>query len=175
MQTYIPSSLLLPPSHGKWKALLSCYERSVPPLMLWISCHCIFSRTSPYKWSLLSISKYSTLYVIVCITGVCCNKTLFKKTSSGTSLVAQWLGILLPMQETRVWALGREDPTFHGATKPVHHNYWACALEPASHNYCAHVPQLLKPVHLEPVPCTERPLQWEAHAPQRRVAPICYN
>ena len=21
------------------------------------------------------------------------------------------------------------------ATKPVHHNYWACSLEPASHNY----------------------------------------
>ena len=32
-------------------------------------------------------------------------------------------------------ALVWEDPTCHGATKPVHHNYWACALEPASHNY----------------------------------------
>ena len=39
------------------------------------------------------------------------------------------------MQETRVWALVREDPTCRGATKPVRHNYWACALEPASHNY----------------------------------------
>ena len=26
------------------------------------------------------------------------------------------------------------------ATKPVHHNYWACALEPRSCNYRAHVP-----------------------------------
>ena len=54
-----------------------------------------------------------------------------------TSLVAQWLRIHLPMQGTRVRALVRvqEDPTCRGATKPVRHNYRACALEPASHNY----------------------------------------
>ena len=46
-----------------------------------------------------------------------------------TSLVAQWLRIRLPMQGTRVWALVREDPTCHGATKPVRHNYWACVLQ----------------------------------------------
>ena len=55
------------------------------------------------------------------------------------------------MQGTRVRALVQEDPTCCGATKPVHHNYWACALEPTSHNYWAHVSQLLKPVHLEAV------------------------
>ena len=37
----------------------------------------------------------------------------------GTSLVAQWLRIHLPMQGTRVRALVREDPTCHGAIKPV--------------------------------------------------------
>ena len=41
----------------------------------------------------------------------------------GTSLVMQWLRIHLPMQGTRVRALVREDPTCHGATKPVRHNY----------------------------------------------------
>ena len=46
---------------------------------------------------------------------------------------------------------GLEDPTFRGAAKPVRHNYWAWALESASHNYWAHVPQLLKPAHLEPM------------------------
>ena len=66
-----------------------------------------------------------------------------------TSLVAQWLRICLLMQGTWVRALVREDPTCHGATKPMCHNYWACALEPASHNYWAHVLQLLKPVSLE--------------------------
>ena len=39
------------------------------------------------------------------------------------SLVAQWLRIRLPMQGTQVRALVREDPTCHGATKPVRHNY----------------------------------------------------
>ena len=40
-----------------------------------------------------------------------------------TSLVGQWLRIRLPMQGTRVQALVREDPTCHGAIKPVRHNY----------------------------------------------------
>ena len=53
--------------------------------------------------------------------------------SDGTSLVAQWLRIHLPMQGTRVRALVREDPTCRRATKPVRHNY--CALEPTCHNY----------------------------------------
>ena len=53
----------------------------------------------------------------------------------GASLVVQWLRIRLPVQGTWVQALDQEDPTCHGATKPVHHNYYACALEPVSHNY----------------------------------------
>ena len=59
----------------------------------------------------------------------CCSPILFlslrgvdeKVSSSGTSLVAQWLRICLPMQGTRVRAL--EDPTCRGATKPLRHNY----------------------------------------------------
>ena len=46
-----------------------------------------------------------------------------KKCHFWASLVAQWLGIHLPMQGTRVRALVREDPTCHGATKPAPHNY----------------------------------------------------
>ena len=67
------------------------------------------------------------------------NHGFFKKFNVWASLVVQWLRIHLPIQGTWVWALVPEDPTCHGATKPVRHNYWAC------------VPQLLKPVHLEPV------------------------
>ena len=75
------------------------------------------------------------------------------------------------MQGTRVQALVQEDPTCCGATKPMHRNYWACALEPESHNYWAHMPRLLKPTHLEPVfHNKEKPPQWEARAPQQRVA-----
>ena len=66
-------------------------------------------------------------------------------------LGAQWLRIRLPAQGTCIRALVREDPTCHGATKPMRHDYSACALEPMSHNYWARVPQLLKPMCLEPV------------------------
>ena len=48
----------------------------------------------------------------------------------------------MPMQETQVRPLVWEDPTCHRATKPMHHNYWACTLEPEDHNYGAHMPQL---------------------------------
>ena len=83
-------------------------------------------------------------------------------------LVAQWLRIRLPMQGTWVQALVWEDPTCRRATKPVCLNYWACTLEPASHNCWslhsrAHEPQLLKPARLEPMlrkkrsHCDEKP------------------
>ena len=96
--------------------------------------------------------------------------------SRETYLVAQWLGICLPMQRTWVQSLVREDPTCCGATKPVRHNYWACALKPASHNYWACVPQLPKPARLEPMLHNkDEPPQWETHAPQPRVAPARRN
>ena len=48
------------------------------------------------------------------------------------------------MQETQVQSLVWEDPTIFGATKPMHHNYWACDLEPGSCNDRAHMLQPLK-------------------------------
>ena len=91
----------------------------------------------------------------------------------GASLVAQWSRILLPVQGTRVRALVWEDPTCRGAAKPVRHNYWACALEPATHNYWACVPQLLKPVCLEPVLHNKRSHCNEKPTHRNRVAPSC--
>ena len=82
--------------------------------------------------------------------------SMSKRSPSRASLVAQWLRIHLPMQGTWVRTLVQEDPTCHGATKPGHHNYWACSLEPVSHNCWARTPQLLKPVRLEPVLCNKR-------------------
>ena len=46
-----------------------------------------------------------------------------KNEDIGTSLVVQWLRIHLPMQGTRVRSLVWKNPTCHGATKPVRHNY----------------------------------------------------
>ena len=80
------------------------------------------------------------------------------------------------MQGTRVQALVREDPTCRGATKPVHHNYWACASG-------AREPQLLSPratttearVPRARAPQQEKTPQREARAPQQRVAPTRRN
>ena len=61
----------------------------------------------------------STVHVYVwCRLGI----VLFYKESRA-SLVAQWLRVCLPMQGTRVRALVWEDPTCHGAARPVSHNY----------------------------------------------------
>ena len=46
-----------------------------------------------------------------------------------------WIRIHLPLQESRVRYLGREDSTCRGATKLMGHCYGACALEPRSCNY----------------------------------------
>ena len=58
-----------------------------------------------------------------------------RNLNARTSLVAQWLRIHRPMQPTWVLSLVRElDPTCLRATKLVHRNYWACALEPMLRN-----------------------------------------
>ena len=96
--------------------------------------------------SLTSVSSWATY-----LTSLSCQENRL-----GASLVAQWLRVCLPMKGTRVQALVWEDPTCRGATKPVSHNYWACAS-----GACA--------------PQRERPRQWEAHAPRWRVAPARHN
>ena len=53
----------------------------------------------------------------------CNNNKNNLKMGKGASLVAQWLGIRLPMQGTQVQALVREDPTCCRATKPMSHSY----------------------------------------------------
>ena len=41
----------------------------------------------------------------------------------GMSLMIPWLRVLLSVQETQVQSLVWDDPTYHGETKPVGHNY----------------------------------------------------
>ena len=46
---------------------------------------------------------------------------------------------LLPMEGTQVRSYMWEDPTWGGAAKPLHHNYWSpCTLEPVLHNKRSH-------------------------------------
>ena len=80
------------------------------------------------------------------------------------------------MQGTHVQALVREDPTCRGATKPVRHNYWAHVPQLLSLCSRAHELQLLSPrattteapAPRARAPQQEKPLQWEARAPQWR-------
>ena len=58
-----------------------------------------------------------------------------------------WMGdfpggpeVCLTKQGSPVWSLVWEDPICHRAMKPVHGNYWTCALEPRSHNFSAQAP-----------------------------------
>ena len=125
------------------------------------------------EW-LITLTKELTNQVVVASLEVLLRAV--KKCWPGTSLVAQWLRIRLPMQGTWVRALVPEDPTCRGAAKPMHHNYWACALEPVSHNYWACVLQPLKPTWPRAcAPQQEKLPQWEARAPQQRVAPARRN
>ena len=48
---------------------------------------------------------------------------IYPENNSRTSLVVQWMGVHLPMQETQVGSLVQEDSTCHRATQPVNHNY----------------------------------------------------
>ena len=107
-------------------------------------------------WVLIQKCEYSLGYVRkeAATASVVVKIFFIKKVTTGASLVAQWLRICLPVQGTRVRALVWEDPTCCGATRPVSHNYWACAS-----GACA--------------PQQERPWWWEARALRWKVAPAC--
>ena len=84
--------------------------------------------------------------------------TSFFAFSQGRLLPAPWLWYATEERIITIWGLHwwlitrvpsliLEDPICHGATKPVRHNYWACALQ------------------------QEKPLQWAAWAPQLESSP----
>ena len=82
-----------------------------------------------------------------------------KKESLGTSLMVQWLRIHLPMQGTPVQPPVWEDSICHRATKA--HAPWLRSLRATT--TAATVPRAC-------VQQQEKPPQWEACAPQWRVA-----
>ena len=52
------------------------------------------------------------------------------------------------------------------ATNHMSHNYWACDLEPGSHNYWVHGQLLTSKYPGDHAPQPEKPLQWEASTSQ---------
>ena len=96
------------------------------------------------SWRVFHFIKYfGIMLLLISIKHLNC--TLLETLKTGASLMAQWWRICQPMQETWVWSLVQEDPTYCGAAEPVHQDYWPCALEPRNGSYWAHMLQLLKP------------------------------
>ena len=73
----------------------------------------------------------------------------------------------LSMQGTQVWFLVQEDPTCHGATKPMRHNYWTHALELGSHNYWSLHPLQQEKLQQWEAPCWPELEETQMH--QRRA------
>ena len=152
------TSAFLPAGRGKWELeVLLCLLSTQPGSYKRYSCNICLNLVT---WSFPATRKPGKCGLY---SGLLCAQ--LKSGVLWTSLVPHRLRICLPMQGTRVWTLVWEDPTCRRATKPVRHNYWARAL------------QLLKPTCLEEPRALqqERPRQWEACAPQRRVAPAHCN
>ena len=126
-------------SHMQGLKECSCHHMdSSSALLEWPKGLVKWHRYLPYNLSTL----IPTDHIVVSVTSIAPQSHL--NPNKRASLVAQWWGIRLTVQETRVQSLTPEDPTCRGATRPVHHKYWACALEPGSHNYWS-------PCSLEPV------------------------
>ena len=86
-------------------------------------CSCLQTVFKENSGLLLDVESAWVAFNSVFINGLNGDSLSVKRTRMGTSLVVQWLRIRLPMQGTWVRALVQEDPTCHGATKPVRHNY----------------------------------------------------
>ena len=102
---------------------------STAPLALWGVCGCGAPAASLLSEALgwVLLSSYYRVILRQPLASLILSAFSYQIRTIGASLVAQWLGICLPMQGTRVRALVWEDPTCRGAAGPVSHNYWACA------------------------------------------------
>ena len=81
----------------------------------------IFTCPKAPSHGILNTQVLINVYVCIYVCIHFLNTYLILKRMSWASLVAQWLRIRLPVQGTQVQALVREEPTCHGAAKPVCH------------------------------------------------------
>ena len=99
-----PSSLTLPAFSGRSSWCQRCQSSSLSTASEFLSTVLVCSARTPQH---IPMKIYTSL--------TCDTNTGLP----GTSLVAQWLRIRLPTQGTQVWPLVLENPTCHGATKPL--------------------------------------------------------
>ena len=116
MQSCFPMPVYNAPSPDS-QTPVSCFveqsKHHKKRLAQWYKDHSICQVSPAVAWSLLE----------------CEGCFLIKNSLVGTSLVVQWLRICLTIQGIWVQSLVWKDRTCHGATKPMHHNYRAHALE----------------------------------------------
>ena len=80
-----------------------------------------------------------------------------------------WRAAIHGVAKSRTWLSDKLNWT---ELRPLHHNYWACALELRSRNYLAHVLPLLKALRpWAQAPQQDKPPQWETHALQLESGP----
>ena len=84
-----------------------------------------------------------------------------QEIDSRASFLVQWLRICLPMQGHQFNPWSGKIPHATGQLSSCPTTTEPALWSPISRNYWAHVLQLLKPVHLEPVLRHEKPPQWE--------------
>ena len=63
-----------------------------------------------------------------------CGTKFVENEDSRTSLVVQWMSLPANIGDAGL-SLVWEDSMCRGAAKPMHHSYWALALEPVSRSY----------------------------------------
>lgn len=175
-ESSVPATLLyLKKTRGRWgTSLPSCHwpwPPENPPALPWLRWGC---GSRPGSWCTVSGTSWTSAQLLPAAGGAAAtrlednlhlhwNKTkkrwLKRKSLQGASLVAQRQRIRLSMWETGVPSLIRDDPTCHGATRPM------------GHNYCACMPWLLKPA------CSRARAPQPEKLPQRnwRAAPACWN
>ena len=101
-----------------------------PQTIFWESLMCVnalWKLETPCKGVLITLKIY-TLEI--------------RKGFLGTFLMVWWLRIHLRKQGMWVWFLVRNyDPMCHRATKPTHHNHWACSPQLESLHVPMKIPQ----------------------------------
>ena len=120
----------------------SCLENAMNRVMWWVTLQGFTKSWTRLKWLSMHACIVSCFHEAVQrietpwpLLPSCESFPKFQKKKNGEAYKNIYRTSLVANAEGMSWILIWEDPTCYGATKPTHHNYWACALEPRSHDY----------------------------------------